>query len=196
MTVSHFPVVNGSLNGITRFLARRSHIPNLHGEGVVHISYDSFSFGSVTAVIGYCEPGEDQCYFVSNSNETEHWYQIDFLSFNVTITGYTLNMNPEHYHPEWSLYAGNKETELVKVDHQSISSQPQNWINTYTLSKSVNAQIFRLSVNSQRFDPYWSLSITELEFFGSVKYPFGETCKRILHLSSSQISCFLLILSL
>ena len=194
MGTYHFPIVQKSYNGITRFLAKRSHIADLHGEGVIHLSTDSFSHGSITAVVGYCGQEVEQCYFVSQPNASEHWFQIDFLSFNVTITGYTFEVSNDQYHPSWTLYAGNKETELSNIDHQTIDSIPESDINTYTLKQPVSAQIFRLSVNSERYDHQWTLTISRLEFFGTVNYPFRDTCKQKFVISSSIFRSFFIFL--
>ena len=179
----YFPIVDKSDNAILRWLSRVTKTKNLHGNRLITLRSDSlYQKRSLTAPIGYIENGLET-YFESNNSETEHWYQIDFLSFHVGVTGYTLRMRVDHYHPEWWLLGSQDNIEWKIIDHQTMQAIPQINYNTFTLKQSVEYRSYRLKVNSNCFNETlgWQLLLGSIEFFGYITYFSPNTCQRLFY---------------
>ena len=188
----HIPIVENSTQGALRWLSRKTQIPDLHGSNVVHVEADSIrSDTSISAPIGYNPTGNS--YFVSgddNESLREHWYNIDLLSFNIKLEGYTITREPIHYNKNWLLQVSTDCEEFTTVDNQTLNEQPLKWEFTSTLDSSDNARCIRIWTKSYRFDNETTLSIAAFDIFGSLTWYSSCTCKNThpIHYSSFLIS--------
>ena len=170
------PPSNGSINGIFRYLSKVSRTPNLHGSSLIRISYDSFvDTTSYTYPIGY-EESDKNSFFVSSGSSGEHWYQIDLLSFRITIVAYTYQAEPIHYPKTWQILASDDGVNWEIINEPTLSIKPEKNRNTFYLKEPKTTRILRMRTNSRRFDDAWDLTIKYLDIFGYVRI-FTNTCK-------------------
>ena len=185
----NLPATNSGF-GITRFISKQTKIQNIHGEKLVKLSSDSIqNTSSLTVPIGYAETNKNH-WFETDISMTNHWYQIDFLSFYPEITGYFLSMKSEHFRKKWYLFAGDDESSLDIVHVGGFEETPEVSNCTCDLDHPVRARIFRIFTNSTRFDGAWILALGALEFYGKIQWPYCST----IHLQNKFSMLFHLLL--
>ena len=184
----NIPLVNKSYDGALRWLSNKTQIPDLHGSEVIRISSDSIRDDtSLTSPIGYHQP-EKADYFVSGDDNHsinddgeepihEHWYLIDLLSFQISLTGYTITREPQHYNKNWILQTSNDCENFITVDNQTMLNEPKKWEFTSKLETPVNARCVKLWTNSYRFDNESTLSLTKMDLFGRLRWYTSCTCQ-------------------
>ena len=165
----------GETFGILRWISKRIEIKDLYGNDLVNLSADSSSTDNIAAPIGYVI--NNQNWWESGSQTTEHFYIVDFKTFRVKIIGVSLLMNTEHFHKTYNINGSNDGTRWDQIKEAHFSSQPTTYLQYISFDSSVNYRYYKISTNGIRYDGCNPLITGPLDFYGSILWDVGYTCK-------------------
>ena len=166
------PLRNKSTDGMLRWMSKKTNLPNVNGSKLVSISSSTLrSSSSLTAPIGYYEPGKDH-FYLSEPKDNTNWYQIDFLSNLVTITGFTIQEPTQHYQKEYAIQVSNETSpdSFVTILNVSFPEEPQDIINTIELPSPMTARVFRVYTEAMRHANDYVLGFQKLDLFGKIRW--------------------------
>ena len=165
----------GEIFGILRWISKRIEIKNLYGNDLVNLSVDSNSKGNIAAPIGYVI--NDQDWWQSGSQTFEHFYIVDFKTFRTSIKGILISMSTQHFHKTYNINGSNDGTTWHSIKEACFPSQPSSSLQFISFDSFVNYRYYKISTNDTRFDGSNILVFGPLDFYGSILWDVGYTCK-------------------
>ena len=170
-------------DGIVRWISKKMNVPNLNGSHLIYCSSKNIRPDtSITAPIGYRQEGLHD-YYVSEGtsliNES-NWYRVDFLSFDVTLTGVKLRMVDDQYFPNIYFNASKDGIHWEMIRHFTFEKPPSEFIQVFDFENQFSARSIQIYTNDFRFDEVSTLSISRIDFYGTLRW-FYETIQRNHH---------------
>ena len=164
--------------GILRWISKRIAIPNLFGEKLINISVDSSSTANIAAPIGYVSDDGIGWWASDYTKNEGHFYCVDFKTFKISISGCILTMSLQHFHKIFNITGSNDGESWYPIKEAKFTSKPQSCIQPIYFDFPVNYRFYNISVNGARHDGNYELSLGALDFYGSILWDIGCTCKR------------------
>ena len=165
----------GERFGILRWISKRIEIKNLYGNDLVDLSADSSYSDNIAAPIGYIT--NNQYWWASDTKTIEHFYIVDFKTFRVKIKGISMSMNTEHFHKTYNIEGSNDGTTWLSIKEARFPSQPTSYLQYISFDSSVNYRYYKISTSDTRYDGPNNLVLGSLDFYGSILWDVGYTCK-------------------
>ena len=167
--------------GIIRWISKTTKTPNVNKSNLIIVTADSTrSDTSITAPISYPEENHRNHWVCGgNSNEDEaHWYQIDFLSFEVEISAFFMIDSVEHYFQKFYFKTSH---DCVHFDEFEISftEKPKQEYQIFKINYPKKARCVKIFTNSRRYDGRSTFAISRIDFFGKIRW-FQESTRKTL----------------
>jgi len=168
----------GSVNGIARWISKKSKIADIHSAGLISVSTDNHNDptgGLITAPIGYA--GTKTTWWGTIGSCIGHYYMIDFLSIRINIKGYATSMQTEHYHKHIYFFGSNDTINWDIIDEVIYDSEPDDSTQYYNVKNPMTVRAIKYFVNGTRFNGGCSLAFGKFDIFGTIKWPSCATNK-------------------
>ena len=162
--------------GILRWISKRLEIKNLFGNELINLSVDSTITYNIAAPIGYVNDSYN--WWASNNEEKEHFYIVDFKTFRTSVKGISLSMSPEHFHKVFYIAGCNDGVTWNSIKEARFPSQPGSSLQYIPFDSQTNYRYYKISVNGQRYNDGYALSISTLDFNGNILWDVDNTCKQ------------------
>ena len=172
--IRNFPLSDDYEKGIVRWISRKTKIDDINGEGIIKITADSVSDGSLSGPIGFYN---DIRWWMSNISADEHWYQINFLSYTVYFTGYSLSMSPEHYNKKWKILVSDGDEDWQILDEQEMNEIPSSKTNGFICKYPKKGKILRIVDDGPNHLGLNRLTLGAIDVFGEIKWDFDYSCR-------------------
>ena len=166
--------------GIIRWISKTTKIPNLNGSNFIRVTADSTRGDTcLTAPIGYtgdCTSSHWVC-GGDGAKIEEHWYQIDFLSFEVDISDILYSAVPKHFFSSFFIKTSYDCVQWNEFEI-TIPKEPETGEQIFPV-KAPKARCVRLFTNSTRFDGVSTFASYKFDLFGKIRWFLCSTGKFI-----------------
>ena len=160
-----------SLNGVISAIKSRTHSKNINKDGIVSL-FNSTAAGNtdVSIIFDATDKKYSYKYWYSTEEDTERWVLIDFNSYRLDITAYTLYTGKNDYMPYWEMLASNDSINWIQIHNCSVDKDPSDMSNTYKTVRTTTRYI-KMRCEGQRRDGAYRFAIYKLDFFGAMYVP-------------------------